>query len=123
MLIVDVANVIGSRPTGWWRDRAGAAREFTERVRRALESGALDGPVVLVLEGKAKDGVGAHPVDDDGIEVVHAAGSGDDTIAELATRHGQAAVVVTADRELAARATAAGARVDRPGWLLDRIPD
>lgn len=25
VLVVDVANVMGSRPDGWWRDRAGAA--------------------------------------------------------------------------------------------------
>ena len=25
LLIVDGANVVGSRPDGWWRDRAGAA--------------------------------------------------------------------------------------------------
>jgi len=24
-IVVDVANVMGSRPDGWWRDRAGAA--------------------------------------------------------------------------------------------------
>ena len=24
VLLVDAANVVGSRPTGWWRDRAGA---------------------------------------------------------------------------------------------------
>jgi hypothetical protein len=25
LLVSDAANVIGSRPTGWWRDRPGAA--------------------------------------------------------------------------------------------------
>jgi len=31
VLVVDVANVMGSRPDGWWRDRAGAAaRLLTE---------------------------------------------------------------------------------------------
>lgn len=34
MVVIDAANVIGSRPTGWWRDRAGAAGVFTARVRR-----------------------------------------------------------------------------------------
>ena len=32
-LVVDVANVLGSRPDGWWRDRAGAAAV----ARRALQ--------------------------------------------------------------------------------------
>jgi len=36
MLVIDAANVIGSRPTGWWRDRPGAARRFTERVRATV---------------------------------------------------------------------------------------
>ncbi len=34
-LIVDMANLVGSRPDGWWRDRAGA----TERMLDALETG------------------------------------------------------------------------------------
>ena len=32
-LIVDGMNVIGSRPTGWWRDRDGAKREFIARLQ------------------------------------------------------------------------------------------
>lgn len=56
MLIVDAANVIGSRPTGWWRDRSGAAAHFTANVRAAVTDGRLDAPVVLVLEGRARDG-------------------------------------------------------------------
>jgi hypothetical protein len=122
MLIVDVANVVGSRPTGWWRDRPGAARDFAERVRGAVADGSLDGPVVLVLEGKAKAGVAEHAARD-GVAVVHAAGSGDDTIADLAGEHGQDAVVVTADRALAARVRACGARVEGPSSLLARLPD
>jgi hypothetical protein len=122
MLIVDVANVVGSRPTGWWRDRAGAARDFADRVGRALAAGTLGGPVVLVLEGKAKAGVAEHPARD-GVEAVHAPGSGDDTIAALAAEHGVGAVVVTADRALAARVRACGARVDGPNSLLARLPD
>jgi rRNA-processing protein FCF1 len=82
----------------------------------------LDGPVVLVLEGKAKAGVAEHAARD-GVAVVHAAGSGDDTIADLAGEHGQDAVVVTADRALAARVRACGARVEGPSSLLARLPD
>ena len=37
VLIVDGANVVGSRPDGWWRDRAGAAR----RLQEQLSTGAL----------------------------------------------------------------------------------
>ena len=121
VLIVDAANVIGSRPTGWWRDRAGAARDFTARVERAVAEGALDGPVVLVVEGKARAGVreGAHG----DVRVVHATGSGDDAIAALAADHHDQAVVVTADRGLAERVERTGGRVVGPSWLLDRLPD
>ena len=32
LLVVDGANVVGSRPDGWWKDRAGAARRLHERL-------------------------------------------------------------------------------------------
>src|ERR1700737_4140900 len=79
MLLIDAANVVGSRPTGWGRDRPGAARELTTRVRRAAAEGKLPRPVVLVLEGQAKKGVEEGLAE--GVEVVHAPGHGDDTIA------------------------------------------
>ncbi len=28
LIVVDAANVVGSRPDGWWRNRAGAARRL-----------------------------------------------------------------------------------------------
>ena len=40
--MVDGANVVGSRPDGWWRDRAGAATRLAERLVAALDAGALD---------------------------------------------------------------------------------
>jgi hypothetical protein len=122
MLIVDVANVVGSRPTGWWKDRAGAARGFTERVQHAVASGAVTGPVVLVVEGQARAGVTAGDAGA-GIRVVHAQHSGDDAIAELAAETGHAATVVTADRGLTARVRQSGARVVGPTWLLTRLQD
>jgi len=123
VIVVDAANVIGSRPTGWWRDRRGAARTFTARVRVAAASGAIEPPVIVVLEGQSRAGVDEGVVD--GVEVVHAAGEGDDTIAVLAEQHTGAtgATVVTADRGLGARVRAAGAEVVGPTWLLDRLPD
>src|SRR5882724_9333297 len=54
VLLIDAANVVGSRPNGWWRDRPGAARTLVERVRRGVVDGDLSRPVVVVLEGKAK---------------------------------------------------------------------
>ncbi len=29
-------NVVGARPTGWWRDRAAAASQLVERIRAAI---------------------------------------------------------------------------------------
>ena len=56
VLLIDAANVIGSCPDGWWRDRPGAARKFLERLRSAVQAGRLHEPVVVVLEGKAREG-------------------------------------------------------------------
>ena len=56
MIVVDAANVIGARPDGWWRDRAGAAHRFTEQVRATVRAGRLEPPVTLVLEGQARRG-------------------------------------------------------------------
>ena len=118
--MIDAANVIGSRPTGWWRDRPGAARVFVERVRATVAAGRLDPPVTIVLEGQARKGAGEADVD--GVDVVHAPGEGDDTIAAIAeaTRD---VVVVTADRGLAERVRAANAEVVGPNWLLDQLVD
>ena len=120
MLVIDAANVIGSRPTGWWRDRPGATKVFTERVRAAVTAGRLDPPVTIVLEGRAR--AGADEADVDGVEVVHAPGEGDDRIAAIAEAN-RDVVVVTADRELAERVRAASAEVVGPSWLLDQLVD
>lgn len=118
VLIVDGANVVGSRPTGWWRDRAGAA----ERLHRAIATADLGyDVVVLVLEGDAKRG---QPVGEDGaVHTVHAPGSGDDAIVEQVrarSTDGVDVVVVTADRVLRERVAAAGGASVGPSWLLSR---
>jgi predicted RNA-binding protein with PIN domain len=119
ILVVDGANVVGSRPDGWWNDRPAAAAR--------LHAGLLDAPllaprVVLVLEGRARAGV---PEGVTGaVEVVHALGEGDDSIVEEAKRAvalGETVAVVTADRGLSARVEHLGATLLRPRWLLDRI--
>ena len=118
--MIDVANVIGSRPTGWWRDRPGATRCFTERVRATVAAGRLEPPVTLVLEGQAR--AGADEADVDGVEIVHAPGKGDETIAQIAEAHDKV-IVVTADRELAERVRMVNAEVVTPTWLLDELLD
>jgi hypothetical protein len=120
VLVIDAANVIGSRPTGWWRDRPGATRVFTERVWATVTAGRLGTPVTIVLEGRARAGTDEAVVD--GVEVVHAPGEGDDTMAAIAEAN-RDVVVVTADRELAERVRAANAEVVGPSWLLDQLVD
>lgn len=105
LLVVDAANVVGSVPDGWWRDRAGAA----ERLRDALRG--RDEEVVLVVEGKARN---VSSVDD--VQVVAAERSGDDKIVEVVRLMGEGrpVTVVTADRELRRRVMALGAEVAGP---------
>ena len=115
MLLIDAANVVGSRPDGWWRDRAGAARAFLEQVRAAVRAGRLSKPVVVVLEGKARDG--AAPSEADGVTVLHAPGSGDDMLVSVIADSDDGVTLVSADRGLRQRAEALGAQVASPGWL------
>ncbi|HEX9336643.1 MAG TPA: NTP pyrophosphohydrolase [Pseudonocardiaceae bacterium] len=122
LLIVDAANVVGSVPDGWWRDRAGA----NQRLRDSLATLAADGlagpglpewvrhpplEVVLVVEGAARKVGGI-----DQVRVVSAPGSGDDAIVTLVRDEGtdRPCAVVTADRELRNRVTALGASVLGP---------
>jgi hypothetical protein len=127
--VVDVANVMGARPDGWWRDRAGAALRLGLEVMAVARRG--DGPAaawVLVLEGRARDAAerlrdAAGQLGDTAVpaRVVSAPGPGDDAIvgvvAEVTGRDGSC-LVVTADRELRRRCEALGAAVAGPGWLL-----
>jgi hypothetical protein len=64
-IVVDVANVMGSRPDGWWRDRAGAAARLHAELVRLAASGrgvppgeTIPPDFVMVLEGAAKAAVG-----------------------------------------------------------------
>jgi len=133
-VIVDVANVMGSRADGWWRDRAGAAirlhGELTALAVRGVPAlpAEMAAPslecwfpfLVLVLEGAARAALD-HLPDDGRVRVVAAAGSGDDLIADLAAQLPGQRLVVTADRELRGRCVSAGAAVTGPRWLLGML--
>ncbi|MFF5971413.1 NTP pyrophosphohydrolase [Streptomyces sp. NPDC012769] len=114
LLVVDGANVVGSVPDGWWKDRRGAAERLRDRLaeRGGPQDGPLPGPfeIVLVVEGRAR-GVASVP----GVRVEEAPGSGDDLITELArSAAGRPCLVVTADRELRRRVEEAGALTTGP---------
>ncbi|HET6530824.1 MAG TPA: hypothetical protein VFH03_09455 [Actinoplanes sp.] len=116
LVIVDGANVVGSVPDGWWRDRAGAAIRLRDRLAGLPATGlpAVPGPVdvALVVEGRARD----IPAGDGPVRLVRAAGSGDDAIVDLvrAAEPGRRVVVVTADRGLRNRVVPLGAEVTGP---------
>ncbi|MCZ4584216.1 NYN domain-containing protein [Rhodococcus opacus] len=127
LVVVDAANVVGSRPDGWWRDRAGAARRLLAEL--ATFEQRLDQPaeVVVVLEGAAKAAVtGATSAEFEGLRVVSADSSGDDAIVDVVAAAAEAdgdrpIIVVTADQGLRNRVEALGAHTFGPRWLLDRI--
>jgi 8-oxo-dGTP diphosphatase len=138
-IVVDVANVMGSRPDGWWRDRAGAAvRLHAELVALAASGrpvlpGENEPPeFVMVVEGAARPAAtriaesgesGEAGAAGDRVRVVRADGSGDDAIVALVRETPGRRLVVTADRELRRRCEAAGAEVAGPGWLLGLLRD
>ncbi len=115
VLVVDGANVVGSVPDGWWRDRAGAAA----RLHASLQSADLPfDSVVLVLEGKARGGV--REGEAAGVTTVHAPGSGDDEIVARCRAHAEGGAVITvvsADRALLTRLDTFGVMVLGPRAL------
>jgi predicted RNA-binding protein with PIN domain len=108
--LIDGMNVIGSRPTGWWRDRRGAMRSLSEELGELARASGdeltvvfdgrpfeLDVPAGVSVEFASRPGRNA--ADDDIAALVE----GDPDAAEL--------TVVTSDRTLAERVRRAGATV------------
>ena len=139
---VDGNNVMGSRPDGWWRDRAAAQRRLLADIEAAARDSGREWTVVFDgappgdspsrVEGDAPAPPGDSPsrVEESasasagGVRVEHArrkgADAADDRIVELlaALPEGTDAVVYTSDRRLRERAVALGARIEGAGALL-----
>ncbi len=49
-IIVDGANVVGSRPDGWWRDRAGAALRLRDQLEPLASAGLSELPGELAAD-------------------------------------------------------------------------
>ena len=122
VLLVDIANVMGSVPDGWWRDRAGAATRLLNELE-PLNGAEVTRPdlvavrfteVRAVLEGAAKRAEGPEAV-----SVLRADRDGDSEIVEETNRlttSGKVPLVVTADRGLRRRLPEL-ALIVGPGWL------
>ena len=129
VVIVDAANVVGSVPDGWWRDRVGATGRLLERLhalaadgvsaeRLGLPADVWFPEIRLVVEGQAR-GV-EDPSGAAGVEIVRADGSGDDAIVAETARlvgEGHSVTVITSDRGLRERVQAFGAVCHGPSWL------
>ena len=141
-IVVDSANVVGSRPDGWWRDRLGAARRLRDQLahvaRHGIDAASLPAGVsggglvrllprvVLVVEGDARPLAGEQVSSawwDAAVTIRAAARDGDTAIvghSEQLQAAGAQTLVVTADRELRRR-LAPGVQVEGPSWLLSRL--
>ena len=123
VLLVDIANVMGSRPDGWWRDRAAAATRLLDGLEplNGAEVTLPDGlgmvtitEVHAVVEGAARSAAGPEAV-----STLRAERDGDTEIADEAVRltaSGRVPLVVTADRGLRRRLPEQ-ALIAGPGWL------
>lgn len=133
-VVVDAANVIGSVPDGWWKDRAGAAVRLRGRLETWASSGTAASElalgadrwypeVSLVVEGAARAMPDAGG-DGSPVRLERAVGHGDDAIVAEAARFvdgGRTVTVVTSDRELRGRVEGIGARSVSSGWLLGQL--
>jgi predicted RNA-binding protein with PIN domain len=122
-IVVDGMNVIGSRPTGWWRDRHAAARDLVGRLRRLAV--ATGDEVTVVLDGRPQPELpeGDHA----GVRLLYAQRAGPDAaderiIALLADEPESGSIrVFTSDRALRREAERLGAAVDGASSLLARL--
>lgn len=120
-VFVDGNNVMGSRPDGWWRDRAAAARRL---IADLAPIAGGPGAWTVVFDGPPPDGMrlqtGALRVEYAGRGGADAA---DDRIVGLlgALPPGTDALVYTSDRRLRERASALGARVEGASALLRAV--
>lgn len=71
----------------------------------------------MVLEGAARRGVEESVVG--GVTVLHAPGSGDDTLVAVVADATGEVTLVSADRALRSRVEGLGAGVASPRWLID----
>ena len=121
-VFVDGNNVMGSRPDGWWRDRAEAARRLVaEIIPLALGHG---GAWTIVFDGQEPP---AMPQSPECLTVIHTGhrrrDGADDRIVELVHEQPDpaAALVYTSDAKLRTRMKALGTKVIGSRTLLGQL--
>lgn len=135
-VVVDVANVVGSTPNGWWKNPAAAAQKVIHRIAQYVDAGlpaelfGMDAHtswpfVTCVVEGKQRNAVAEMGQLPHRVKVVPADGSGDDTIVEIVRelREKQSVapiLVATSDQALRARVELLGATVIGATAFLER---
>lgn len=131
VVVLDIANILGSVPDGWWRDRVTATQRLLSGLA-SLAGRTVAGPdgglvrlarMVVVLEGQANRVTDPTAGPEPGLEIVRAPGSGDDAIADVVeglVADGERVLVVTADRGLRARLPAVAATTG-PSWLNELV--
>ena len=119
MIVVDGNNVMGSRPDGWWKDRAGAAKRLVEQI--GDWAARTDQDVLVVFDGAPPPAMPGPAR----VEVRFARRRGpdaaDDDIAEFVATEEEPPFVVTSDADLARRVREHGAEVAGARWLLDQL--
>jgi hypothetical protein len=113
-IIVDGANVVGSRPDGWWRDRAGAAVRLHDNLAKLAERGHQGIPAgeLATIEPAPRDDDRDDDREDEDAGLVPV------TVLLVLEGAARAAVPRIAERARAAtgvRATAGAGRVSRDG--------
>ncbi|HEY6795618.1 MAG TPA: hypothetical protein VI248_13145 [Kineosporiaceae bacterium] len=138
-IVVDAANVVGSRPDGWWRDRAAAATRLVQALA-TLPGQVLPPPAVTGNPAAARGGLHVDRVlavvegqarqipQVSGVSLIRSVADGDADVVRTCRSvlaGGRVPVAVTADRGLRERLPQ-GTVVAGPRWLmaaLDRQAD
>jgi len=121
LVVVDGNNVMGSRPDGWWKDRAAAARRLVEQL--GAWAAAADRDVLVVFDGPRPARLAGPARVDVRFALRGGPDAADDDIAAFVAADAapERLRVVTSDAELARRVRALGAAVVGARELLDQL--
>ena len=121
LVVVDGNNVMGSRPDGWWKDRAGAAKRLVAQL--GDWAARADRDVLVVFDGPQPDELAAPPRVDVRFARRRGRDAADDDIAAFVAADAapERLRVVTSDAELARRVREHGAEVVGARELLDQL--